>query len=305
MTVVLWILKIIGIILLCLLGLLFVLLTVVLFVPVRYRIQGEVKEKETQIHIRASWLCHVISFLGDYVDGTFDYILKIFGVRKEFGGSDEETSSEVEETPQKASEGVAEAGEAGKLTTESTKAEEIPQETSEGVAEAGEAGKPGKSTERISGKKSKKRSFCSKIASKLKKIRETVKKIWDFIVHLPQKFDKIKEVVTDAGNKNALSLTWRELRYLLRHFKFRKIHTDLEFSAGDPALTGQILGGIAVIPAFYRYDMHIYPDFASDTFYVRGTFDIKGRIRLIHLLCSVIRLLKEKDVRRVLSQFQR
>lgn len=294
MTVVLWILKIIGIILLCLLGLLFVLLTVVLFVPVRYRIQGEVKEKETQIHIRASWLCHVISFLGDYVDGTFDYILKIFGVRKEFGGSDEETSSEVEEQDDETVE-----------TEISTKAEEIPQETAEGVAEAGEAGKPGKSTDRISGKKSKKRSFCSKIASKLKKIRETVKKIWDFIVHLPQKFDKIKEVVTDAGNKNALSLTWRELRYLLRHFKFRKIHTDLEFSAGDPALTGQILGGIAVIPAFYRYDMHIYPDFASDTFYVRGTFDIKGRIRLIHLLCSVIRLLKEKDVRRVLSQFQR
>lgn len=294
MTVVLWILKIIGIILLCLLGLLFVLLTVVLFVPVRYRIQGEVKEKETQIHIRASWLCHVISFLGDYVDGTFDYILKIFGVRKEFGGSDEETSSEVEEQDDETVE-----------TEISTKAEEIPQETAEGVAEAGEAGKPGKSTERISGKKSKKRSFCSKISSKLKKIRETVKKIWDFIVHLPQKFDKIKEVVTDAGNKNALSLTWRELRYLLRHFKFRKIHTDLEFSAGDPALTGQILGGIAVIPAFYRYDMHIYPDFASDTFYVRGTFDIKGRIRLIHLLCSVIRLLKEKDVRRVLSQFQR
>lgn len=294
MTVVLWILKIIGIILLCLLGLLFVLLTVVLFVPVRYRIQGEVKEKETQIHIRASWLCHVISFLGDYVDGTFDYILKIFGVRKEFGGSDEETSSEVEEQDDETVE-----------TEISTKAEEIPQETAEGGAEAGEAGKPGKSTERISGKKSKKRSFCSKISSKLKKIRETVKKIWDFIVHLPQKFDKIKEVVTDAGNKNALSRTWRELRYLLRHFKFRKIHTDLEFSAGDPALTGKILGGIAVIPAFYRYDMHIYPDFASDTFYVRGTFDIKGRIRLIHLLCSVIRLLKEKDVRRVLSQFQR
>ena len=294
MTVVLWILKIIGIILLCLLGLLFVLLTVVLFVPVRYRIQGEVKEKETQIHIRASWLCHVISFLGDYVDGTFDYILKIFGVRKEFGGSDEETSSEVEEQDDETVE-----------TEISTKAEEIPQETAEGVAEAGEAGRPGKSTERISGKKSKKRSFGSKISSKSKKIRETVKKIWDFIVHLPQKFDKIKEVVTDAGNKNALSLTWRELRYLLRHFKFRKIHTDLEFSAGDPALTGKILGGIAVIPAFYRYDMHIYPDFASDTFYVRGTFDIKGRIRLIHLLCSVIRLLKEKDVRRVLSQFQR
>ncbi len=300
MTVVLWILKIIGIILLCLLGLLLVLIAVVLFVPVRYRIQGELKEKETQIHIRANWFLHVISFLGDYVDGAFDYTLKIFGIRKEFGGSEEETSSEAEETSQEASEGAAEAEDVGKLS-ESTEQKETSQKAPEGTTEVsvpeGETKK-----EQETGKK---RSFVSKIASKLKKIRETIKKIWDFIVHLPQKFDKIKEVVTDAGNKNALSLTWRELRYLLRHFKFRKIYTDLEFSAGDPALTGQILGGIAVIPAVYRYDVHIYPDFASDTFYVRGTFDIKGRIRLVHLLCSVIRLMKEKDVRRVLSQFRR
>lgn len=301
MTVVLWILKIIGIILLCLVGLLLILLAVVLFVPVRYRIQGEIKEKETQFHIRANWLCHVISFLGDYADGTFDYKLKIFGIRKKLGGSEEETSSEAEETSQETPEGTAEEEEAGKLT-ESAEREKTTQKASEGAAEEEGAATP---TERISGKKSRKSSFGSKIVSKLKKIRETVKKIWDFIVHLPQKFGKIKEVVTDAGNKNALSLTWRELRYLLRHFKFRKIHTDLEFAAGDPALTGQILGGIAVIPAFYRYDMRIYPDFASDTFYVRGTFDIKGRIRLIHLLCSAIRLLKEKDVRRVISQFQR
>ncbi len=300
MTVVLWILKIIGIILLCLLGLLLVLIAVVLFVPVRYRIQGELKEKETQIHIRANWFLHVISFLGDYVDGAFDYTLKIFGIRKEFGGSEEEASSESEETTQGASEGATEAEDAGKLS-ESTEQKETAQKAPEGTTEVsvpeGETKK-----EQETGKK---RSFVSKIASKLKKIRETIKKIWDFIVHLPQKFDKIKEVVTDAGNKNALSLTWRELLYLLRHFKFRKIHTDLEFSAGDPALTGQILGGIAVIPAVYRYDVHIYPDFASDTFYVRGTFDIKGRIRLVHLLCSVIRLMKEKDVRRVLSQFRR
>lgn len=301
MTVLLWILKIIGIILLCLLGLLLVLLAVVLFVPVRYRIQGEVKEKETQVHIRANWLCHAISFLGDYAEGTFDYKLKIFGIRKKLGGDEEETSSEAEETTQEAPEDTTEVEETGKLT-ESAKQKETSQEAPEGTAEAEDAATP---TERISGKKSRKRSFGSKITSKLKKIRKTIKKIWDFIVHLPQKFDKIKEVVTDAGNKNALSLTWRELRYLLRHFKFRKIHADLEFAAGDPALTGQILGGIAVIPAVYRYDVHIYPDFASDAFYVRGTFDIKGRIRLVHLLCSVIRLMKEKDVRRAFSQFQR
>lgn len=309
MTVVLWILKIIGIALLCLLGLLLLLIAVILFVPVRYRIQGELKEKETQIHIRAVWLLHLVSFLGDYAEGAFDYKLKIFGISKKMQDSEEEPS-EPEDVAKKKKD-------SRKQREDSKETDEISQERAavqslsieaEPVAETppdeeGRAGK--KRSETKPEKKAKKRTGRGKIAARIQKIRESWKKIWDFIVHLPQKFDKIKEVVTDAGNKNALALIWRELRYLLRHFKFRKIHTDLEFAAGDPALTGQILGGISVLPAVYRYDVHIYPDFMADSFYVRGTFDIRGRIRLVHLLRSVIRLLKEKDVRKVLSQFQK
>ena len=47
-----------------------------------------------------------------------------------------------------------------------------------------------------------------------------------------------------------------------------------------------------------RYDIGIYPDFEADKTYVKGTFLVKGHIRLVHVLISGIRLLKEDVYKR-------
>lgn len=88
-----------------------------------------------------------------------------------------------------------------------------------------------------------------------------------------------------------------ELKYLLTHFKFRRIRTDLTFSMGDPALTGQVLGGLCVLPFLYRYQVQVYPDFEAENTYVTGTFDIKGRARGLHIAVSAVRLLGKKEFR--------
>lgn len=65
MHIVLLILKILGILLLVILGLLLLILCTVLFVPVRYRIQGLWKE-EKWIRVQVSWLLSLVSFRGGY-----------------------------------------------------------------------------------------------------------------------------------------------------------------------------------------------------------------------------------------------
>lgn len=65
MHIVLLILKILGILLLVILGLLLFILLTVLFVPVRYRIQGLWKE-EKWARVQVSWLLSLISFKGAY-----------------------------------------------------------------------------------------------------------------------------------------------------------------------------------------------------------------------------------------------
>ena len=64
MTVVLFLLKLVGIVLLVLVGLVLLLSLTLLLVPVRYRIRGEAAQEFTacSARIRVSWLFHLIHF---------------------------------------------------------------------------------------------------------------------------------------------------------------------------------------------------------------------------------------------------
>ena len=83
MHVILTILKILGIILLVLLGLLLVIVLSVLFVPVRYRLEGEKLSpgwSEANGQVRVSWLLHLIHLRIQYREKELDWECYLFGV---------------------------------------------------------------------------------------------------------------------------------------------------------------------------------------------------------------------------------
>ena len=83
MHVILTILKILGIILLVLLGLLLVIVFSVLFVPVRYRLEGEKSSpgwSEANGKVRVSWLLHLIHLRIQYQEKELDWECYLFGV---------------------------------------------------------------------------------------------------------------------------------------------------------------------------------------------------------------------------------
>lgn len=71
--IILWILKIIGILLAAILGIAVLLICIVLFVPVRYRIEAESAGTFESIdaHARFSWLLHLFSGYFKYQNGEF------------------------------------------------------------------------------------------------------------------------------------------------------------------------------------------------------------------------------------------
>ena len=75
--IILWILKIIGILLAAILGIAVLLICIVLFVPVRYRIEAESAGTFESIdaHARFSWLLHLFS-------GYFYVIFFFLHIRK-------------------------------------------------------------------------------------------------------------------------------------------------------------------------------------------------------------------------------
>lgn len=83
------ILKILGILLLVILGLLLLALLAVLFVPIRYRGDGNYHSiKEFGLYLHVHWLFHVVSLRISYENGL-QYVVKLFGFRV-FGSESEE-----------------------------------------------------------------------------------------------------------------------------------------------------------------------------------------------------------------------
>ena len=79
--ILLQILFIIGVVLLCILGLVLVLLLLVLFVPIRYRANGIKNEETTKIQVRVSYLLHILSVHFDFIDKSSELKIKIFGMQ--------------------------------------------------------------------------------------------------------------------------------------------------------------------------------------------------------------------------------
>lgn len=319
--VLLTILKIIGIVLLVILGIMLFLLAVLLFVPVRYSVKGTVDNNITA-EGKISWLCSILRYDFKFQEQDLNGEVRIFGFRpkKKERVSEEELEEVVvpevkDGVEEVVSDLVSPAGEEddseGKISKSITESDsdEISSEKASGRREQNQEmdSDTGRQNRKSSDKNS--RPSGKNIFMRMwDKIKSFMKKIKNFFIGIQKRLTsfkefvvKVKEIVTDTKNQYAVRRLWEELLYLLKHFGFRKIHTELTFALADPALTGQVLGVLCMMPFLYQYDFHIFPDFESESYYIRGSYDVKGRIQLIFLLVTAIRLLADKDIRSFLK----
>ena len=301
MAVLLLILKIIGIILLILLGLILLILAVVLFVPVRYQVSGSIGEKTT-VRIAVTWLLHAVSWRAAYEEEGFSSQLRIFGITRKGKKPDdgEPGEDDREDDIEKPKERSAADDVHAVQRADGTQADG--EKETAGTPADGEQRDPKSGNTAARGKRrggllhllrripERIRIFFSGLGRKLRQLRSGIKEAL-------KKIKDVRTFLTDGRHREALPLILAELKYLLTHFKFRRIRTDLTFSMGDPALTGQVLGGLCVLPFLYRYQVQVYPDFEAENTYITGTFDIKGRARGLHVAVSAVRLLGKKEFR--------
>ncbi len=109
----------------------------------------------------------------------------------------------------------------------------------------------------------------------------------------------------EETDKNAFRCLLRELRRLFFHYAPRKASGKVAFAMQDPSQTGLVCGAASLLPFWARYRIQMEPDFSSDVFYVRGSLRLKGHIRIVHLLTSLIRLVKEKVIREVIKKIRK
>lgn len=310
MSVILLILKIIGWILLTLPALFLLIVFLVLVVPVRYRTDGSIEEN-IRVQGKVHWLLHILSFGFSYNEEGFSYTLKLFGKRIALGEKleDEEEEPDADSTDTAVHETKAEVENIlpsdSKMQRQDVSVKDAAEANEKKDSKDGTDTKEQTSIVRknIDETDSEKVSFGQRITSKFHDITNKIKGIRGKLADLSGQAGKIKAALTDEHNRNSVSAIWKELKYLLKHSRFRKIDTELNFALWEPSATGQALGILAMFPAIYQYDIGIYPDFEADKTYVKGTFLVKGHIRLVHVLISGIRLLKVRDIRNFIKKF--
>ena len=307
------ILKVIGIILLVVLALILAMVLCVLFVPVKYRAVGSFDNTDIRVKAHVSWLFHLFALHIEYAQETDGYIRLAFVKKKLFEDSDSdyedyeaESDYENDEYDEKPAEFDSGADNYETLYIDSmdddAKAEdkgcentidepEISADESEHITDGQTENESTAQTHQKTYKKRNKKSHKKQFKDKSDKIKTGI--------------DKLKKEYSDERNKAAFSHLKKELFIILKRICPRRLRLTMVYSTGSPDTTGISLGILACFPVGYTNRWRITPDFESEKPYAKGSFDIKGHVIVISILAATLRILFDKNCRRLYNRISR
>lgn len=297
-SIILSILKIIGITLLCILGLILLVLIVVLFVPIRYKVTADsnINENVKDYHVRAkvSWLLHLVHGKYEY-PGEDGFVLKV-GPFTVYGKKKEEKKEKKKNKKEKTVEVATEEKRENLISDEvpkqkATGGDNILEETLEEVLEDEKE------------KKQKRRNLKEKILYTRQKICDKMNEIRQKIQYIFKNIKKYIGILQSEEFKESFALCKDSLVRLFCMIKPRKVKIKATAGMGSPDKTGYMCAAIGVISPFFKKQIQVIPDF--ENFVIEGNAVVKGRIYLFVVLIIAIKLFFDKNIRKVMDMFHK
>lgn len=282
------ILKVIGIILLVVLALILTALLCVLFVPVKYRAVGSFDNTDIRAKAHVSWLFHLFALHIEYADETDGYIRLAFVKRKLFDDADSDYEND-EKAAEASDDDVMD--EAAKTETEDKVSENTGDEPKISADENQHIKQQTKLAHQKTYKKRSEKPHKKQFKDKSEKIKNCIY--------------KLKREYSDERNKAAFLHLKKELFIILKRICPRRLKLTMVYSTGSPDTTGILLGILACFPVGYTNRWRITPDFESENPYAKGSFDIKGHVIVISILAATLRILFDKNCRRLYNRISR
>lgn len=333
--IMLMILKIVGLILLTLLGILLTVVLLLLFVPVRYRLDGSYEGKPKG-KVMVSWLLHAVTAKLSFDEAAVLSVkvlwFKLFEEQL-WPESEEEEESETQELTESGVLGPVEQTESGspepagasgmgaQSGVDEADTADVPEPGErtaggdlepESVAEAKEpakqVGEPEEGLEDIlvhttelgSEKEEEPRGPLTSAAGVFEKIRCTFRGICDKLKAGKKSYEKGRAFLENEENQKTIKLLFKQVKKLLRQLLPRKIGGRVRFGFDDPYYTGQVLTAVSPFYALYAKTLTLEPVFEEKV--LEGELHIKGHIRVASLLWIGLRVLLNKNFRRLLRR---
>ena len=295
-TVILGILKVIGILLLIILGLLLCILLCALFVPVRYRVQGQRSaEVPLQGQVTVSWLLHLFGICVDAKGTDISIKLRIFGIpldslreflnrrkKRKRAKTGKKAAQKTEKIQENVSEKAAEP-----------QAEKLPKKE-EPVKQPQNA-----ATEQEKSGENRLVRFFRRLWQLPGRILKKVQQVLKSAEHTKKSLGTLKAFIDRQETKGALRLVWKKAIRLGRHVLPRKLKGHLSYGFSDPADTGYLLALLGALYPVYGDHVKVEPDFQQKKleFSLQGS----GRVYGIVVLVNGLQLFFDKNIQFILK----
>ena len=326
--IIIFILKIIGILLLVILGLILLLVSSVLFVPITYKVRAERKDGVIQVRAVAGWMFRLLSVHYRLHTSQEPMQLlqgRILGIpvwkplepKKEKPKKAEKKSKEKQSKPKQME--AKQLEQKAEVKSSDKAKERLKKDLTPGTAVA-TIPQPEPEVSRQEQPQDKQAQTKPPRQSILKKLLYAIRRIYGKItaigrglfslvvklLHMPEKASETIGMLTDfwnlEENVKARESIWRELKFLWKHSRPRKADLTLHFGFEDPSWTGQCMGVLSILNVWYPGRIFLKPEFEQESF--EGTLYIKGHMMLAVPLLSIFRLWRDENVMKMYRRFR-
>ena len=326
--IIIFILKIIGILLLVILGLILLLVSSVLFVPITYKVRAERKDGVIQVRAVAGWMFRLLSVHYRLHTSQEPMQLlqgRILGIpvwkplepKKEKPKKAEKKSKEKQSKPKQME--AKQLEQKAEVKSSDKAKERLKKDLTPGTAVA-TIPQPESEVSRQEQPQDKQAQTKPPRQSILKKLLYAIRRIYGKItaigrglfslvvklLHMPEKASETIGTLTDfwnlEENVKARESIWRELKFLWKHSRPRKADLTLHFGFEDPSWTGQCMGVLSILNVWYPGRIFLKPEFEQEIF--EGTLYIKGHMMLAVPLLSILRLWRDENVMKMYRRFR-
>ncbi len=139
---------------------------------------------------------------------------------------------------------------------------------------------------------------AEKCPSRLERLKDAAVRMRERLHSAKMKYRKLKRTLTDEENQKTFRLVRRQIFRLIRHLLPQTLKGTLRFGFEDPSYTGQVLAAVSPFYGVYARSFTLIPEFEEKI--LEGEVHIRGRIRAATVLWTAGRIFLNKNFRRLL-----
>lgn len=309
MIVLLKILKIFGIVLLIILGIIIAVLLLALFVPVRYKAKGQYKASVFEAMFNISYLFHIVSVSFKFKDNKPVFTVKIFGIPLKLGKKSKKiktddydpsisSDSYIDNTDKKAN-----ISEDKPLTADDTTAESESTDSDTSFIKGESESKEEEIvvTDEIETESNDMADSTIDKAESEKEDSEadTDKPVTKKINNIVEEIEFYIKLLKSQTTKRAFEVCQKRAFIILKSISPKRGRINIWLGLDDTGVTGKIAGYYSALYAFIGKVVKLYPYY--DRKITETDFNVSGRIYGCVIIYQGLLILINKNVRRLIK----